>query len=899
MVRILAIDDERNVLLSLRDRVKFSKQAIEFICFGIDVNVLSKNQEDFESEVSESFIKFVQDGHAIDYDVILLDFSMPKRNARSILEELQNDKLPPVIVMSADNNAIHNHIIGLLQKNYAKRYIYKSSSLFEDELYIYALNVTEEYYNHQMIELLDTLNKEDFSSFDIFAQKLADTFMKQLPDTYVVVRKYDIRTKHLLKANELEGVELSEVIDKTYDKRLFDVLSSENGYKIDNNFNFKDYPKLQKKFGDSAKSLIIRIGKKQSPQGIINIIKKSTDFSLQDFTVKSIKSSIDSLNVNIVNIEQASNFNKVLRFLSDIMSEENENEILKKYTKIIHEIFNKNHSENKTTLKTLTPGTDILELLCKGDCQVDRDAFEPKIMDKSISSTVFRENISILTYDTRKMDEVWARFKEVYKKINGFDIDESEKIEFYETAKSIEMRSGLCVPISSFSRDDRGGVFGVINLESSIPSYYNIREMKYLFNMSQVVGGRIESIRNQKLLNGLLESSVTIDYKDKLNGIRKVLKDYLGFFSLSIFTDNDNKLKLEDIVLDDDNINIAEIKEKYSAILKDSEEFRGTVLDKVEKYFREGNSFFYLPEIYNAPIHMVGRFQDEKLTIQKKDNKEIELSVSEQGFYKVESYYAQAIRHKQELIGILVLEFKVSNPMLNHNLEIIEKVTELLGVIYLSKDDRAKDEIRDLYIQEYVRSFQSNFKHIVYNYYKDVEHLLDREKTPEILQAFREILNISRHYDGILESDSYKEIINILVDEFLDRRTNNIVVKIQLDDFKVFDSRKEFLYILFFHLFSNAKAILENVDKPLVTIKSYIKNGFLYIKVHDNGKLPNHPERIFEEAYSERHDKGGFGLFHLKNRIEDKGGEITFLTKPKKHFRVTIPLNKIGEQNEE
>ncbi|HIP29737.1 MAG TPA: HAMP domain-containing histidine kinase [Sulfurospirillum arcachonense] len=160
-------------------------------------------------------------------------------------------------------------------------------------------------------------------------------------------------------------------------------------------------------------------------------------------------------------------------------------------------------------------------------------------------------------------------------------------------------------------------------------------------------------------------------------------------------------------------------------------------------------------------------------------------------------------------------------------------------------------------------------------------------------------MNISRHYDGILESDSYKEIIDILVDEFLDKKTNKIVVEKQLDDFKVFDGRKEFLYILFFHLFSNAKAILENVDKPLVTIKSYIKNGFLYIKVHDNGKLPNYPKRIFEEAYSERHDKGGFGLFHLKNRIEDKGGEIKFLVEPKKHFRITIPLNRIGEQNEE
>ena len=50
MVRVLAIDDERNILSSLKDRVCLSKQPIEFVRFGIDINYLSSKQDIFETE---------------------------------------------------------------------------------------------------------------------------------------------------------------------------------------------------------------------------------------------------------------------------------------------------------------------------------------------------------------------------------------------------------------------------------------------------------------------------------------------------------------------------------------------------------------------------------------------------------------------------------------------------------------------------------------------------------------------------------------------------------------------------------------------------------------------------------------------------------------------------------
>ena len=726
--------------------------------------------------------------------------------------------------------------------------------------------------------------------------------MAQLPNTYVVVREYNVKNKTLILSNELENITLQKVISRKSDKRLFDVLDSDIGYKIDNNFSVEDYSELREAFGKTIKSLIIRIGKQKSPQGMIIIFKKNTHFSFENFLVKSIKISIDSLNANM--IEQTMTFNRMLRFIPDIMNESNEEKILEKYTKMVDELYNQNHIKNKTTLKMLRPGKDILELFCKGACDIDRNEFSPNLSNNSISSRVVTENISILTYDSRDMDEVWSRFKEVHQKIYGFEIEESKKIEFHQTAKDkqtqekIEMRSGLCVPISSFSNNSAGSVFGVLNLESEKVNYYTIKQMKILFNMSLIVGGRIESIRNQKLLDGLFQSSRTIDYKGKVHIIERVLQEYLGFFSLNIFQIEENgKLKLETVIVEDPKLNTTEIKQKYNKVLKNEDEYKKTALYQAEKYFKIGYSIFYVPELHKVPIYIIGKFKEDKLKLETKNSYEQELKVYHQDDYDVKSYYAQAIRYNGQLMGILVLGFQIANPMVNYDLRLIEKVTDLLGVIYLSQDKKIQDEMKDNYIQSYIRNFKSNFRHIVYSHYHDVVPFLDKDKTPEILHAFREIIDITKHYDNTLDNDSYLAIVNILIDEFL-RPTKSIKIETQIEDFKVFENKKEFLYILFFHLFSNAKAILEKVNNPLVRIESYISNNLLYIKVYDNGKLPDNPNKIFEDNYSERHDKGGFGLFHIRNRVEEKDGEIKFLVEPSKHFRITIPLNKIGEKDE-
>ena len=801
-------------------------------------------------------------------------------------------------MMSADSSATHQHILEILQNGQAKRYIYKNSPLFENELTIYAKNIIEESYNHQMVDILEEVNQDEFSTFETFAEKLAKTFMNKLSSTYVVVRKYDVKTKTLIKANDLLGVELQNVIDKEYDSRLFDVLESSEGYVIDNNFDLRGYVSLQKKFGNSIQSLIIRVGSKQSPQGIVNIFKDNKDIPLTDFLVKSIKKNIDNLNKSLVlKLEQTRIINKILTFLANIMNESDEDKILDRYTQLIHERYNQNHVRNKTTLKVLKPGKDILELKCLGN-GCERETFEPKLTDNSISSTAFMENIAILTYDSHNMQEVRQRIQEVYKKIYGYEIDELEKIHFPQTGRDLEMRSGLCIPISSFRNDGNGVVFGVLNLESEQVNYYNIKLMKELFNISQIVGGRIEAIRNERLLDGLLESSRTFEYKLKLKKVTDVLKEYLGFYSLTIFNvEANSKLKLENSVIDDNKVNNVEVEQAYKLLLQDNNKFKETALSQAYEYFQQGYSIFYLPNLESIPEYMLGKFKDGELTTTTKNINSKALKIYHQDFYEVKSYYAQAIRYNQQLIGILVLGFQVANPMIHYDLKIIEKVTELLGVIYLNKDEKFKDERRDFYIQDFIHGFQSNFRHIVYNHYKEVESFLNKEEMPEIENAFREILNISRHYDKVMETDSYKVLVETVIDEFLDN--GKIKIKSIIEDFKVFDKRKEFFYLMFFHLFNNAKAILENVVMPAVTVESNIKDNLLYIKVFDNGGLPNNPQRIFENMYSERHNKGGFGLYHLKEKITDKGGEIVFLEKPKKHFKITIPLEKVGEKNEQ
>jgi len=901
MVRILAVDDERNLLLTLQSRIKLSKQPIEFFCFGIDVEPLSTEQEKFEEEVGDAFISYAQKESILNFDIILLDYAIPKKNAKVILNTLKDIALPPVIIMSANAVATHNHILDILRSGQAKRYIYKNSPLFENELTIYANNILEESYTHKISDVLEELKQEEFNTFEDFAKKFARTFMTRLSYTYVVVHKYDVERRTLITVNEIKGISLEKEIDRKYDSKLFDILESDDGYMIDNHFNLTEYSPLKQRFGDTIQSLIIRIGSKQSPHGIVNIFRENRDIFLTDFLVRSIKKSIDNLNSSIViRLEQTEIINKVLSFLANIMHESDEKKILNDYTRLVHQRYNKNNLRNKTTLKVVRPGKDRLELVAIGDnLELSRCLFNLKLTDNLIESISFRENISILTYDSRDMDEVRSRLQEVYKKIYGFEIESSLKIKFHlhQTSKELEMRSGLCIPISSFRNDGQGAVFGVINLESAEKNYYNIKMMKELFNISQVVGGRIEAIRNQKLLDGLLESSRTLDQKTRLNIVTNVLKEYLGFFSLSIFNvEANSKLKFDNIIIDDDKINNAEVQQAYKKLLKSGKEFKETALAQAYEYFKQGYSIFYIPDLEEVPLYILGKFQDKKLITSSKSITNKTLKVYHKDFYDVKSYYAQAIRYNQELMGILVLEFKVSNPMIHYDLSIIERVTELLGVIYLSSDEKFKDEIRDHYIQDFIRGFQSNFRHIVFNHYNEAKPYFNKEKSPEIENAFREILNASRHYDRVMETGSYKVIVDSIIDEFL----NNKKIKIEksIEDFKVFDKRKEFFYLIFFHIFNNAKAILENIENPSVRIESYIKNDLLYIKVFDNGGLPKNSKRIFELNYSERHNKGGFGLYHLREKISEKGGEIVFLEESKKYFRITIPLERVGEKYE-
>ena len=904
MVRVLVVDDEIHILSSLRDRVLFDKdKKLELIRFGIDICKLPQNQDIFEEIIAEKFIKFVKKEGLSDFDILLLDFAIPNKSGNEILEELKEEILPPVIIMSADDNAIHNEILSLLESAKAKRYIYKNSPFFPDELKIFSRSLVEEYRNQEVIKLLEVLAKkrDKFHSFDKFAKELAKELMARLPDTFVIIRKYDEKREVLKKTHDVEGLKIPEEISKNYDKRLFLSLEKEDGYNIDNEFKLAKFPELKGKLGDKIRFLTIRIGDKEKPIGVINISKKITHFPFNKYFSKTMKFDVDLLSSNITLIEQNEIFNGLLKFLSGIMSKDNESEILNEYVNIVHKLFNEDDSENKTTIKLINPESNELSLYCQGKCDLKRTEFSPKITDRYISSTVFMTNISILIYDTTNLDEAWERFKKVHKKIYGFEMDDNKKFAYYNTAEK-EMKSELCIPISHFDEEKKGGiVFGVLNLESYKKNSYSIKQLKLLYIASQIVASRLEFLRNQKLLEGLLDNMVKLKTDKKIEHIVNLLKSYLGFYSLMIFKKGkmtrEGNLNLEYIKIEDNEINSVEVKREYDDILKNEEKFKKTALHFAEDIFKNGYDIFYIPEIpevEDISYYMLGKFENKKLKTKTLDNENGVLTFYHQKFYRVNSYYAQAIKYKNNFLGMLVIEFKISNPMINYNISMIEKVTKLLGIIYLQKEGKISDEIVNLYIQEHLRRFHSNFRHSAISRYKKIEDELNQKENKKIKDIFDEIINITYYHDKVIESKNYKEIVDIIIKE-LSIKEKKIDIKENVENFNVFENQREFLYMIFFHLLDNAREVLKEKKDPKIAIKSYIKNNLLYIEVYDNGKLPNNPDKIFDKGYSEKHYKGGFGLSHIKEIVSKRGGEIRFI-KNHKYFIITLPFEVIGNK---
>jgi signal transduction histidine kinase len=152
--------------------------------------------------------------------------------------------------------------------------------------------------------------------------------------------------------------------------------------------------------------------------------------------------------------------------------------------------------------------------------------------------------------------------------------------------------------------------------------------------------------------------------------------------------------------------------------------------------------------------------------------------------------------------------------------------------------------------------------------------------------------NIAR--DHIELDKSFKKAMDLLQGEII---KSEAMITHDFSKAKTAYFPQKYMDSILFNLLSNAIKYRSPNKKPQVNIKSYKKDGWMYIEVQDNGQgidLKKHGDKLFKlrKTFHEHPDAKGFGLFITKTQIEAMGGGISLDSTPGEGSTFTVKLNK-------
>ena len=888
-IKVLVVDDDIQMLKKTKERFFMSKNSdkdtIELFLFAIDVN---KQSTFNELEISKQIEEYI-DINGFQFDILLIDFSMANRSGLVVIQNLKSKGFShPIIIMTAHEEVVQEKILDTLKKG-AKSYLYKNQDYFIDELIITANRIMEEYQNEKMISLTKNLVDKTYENFEEFAISFSHQIVDNISNTYCIVRKYEESTGKLLKLHDVEELKIKCEILRDDCSDMFKAIDNETGININNDLNLDKFPELKEPLnGNTLKLLSVRVGSQKNPKGLVNIFRRKIGFNFTERDAYFIKFAVNMLENKIALEEKERNDTNILDFISKIIVSEDEEYICQALSDLVHKEFNNNDDKNtKLTIKFIKLEEDVLSCK-KNSCQqrgVEREDYMPTIQTSfSISATVYKNNIPILINNLDEIEVAQEDFREdYYQKYNYFPRNNEEKFNYIASAKHVTMKSELCIPLAIEKHSDNSDIFpdikilGVLNLESTKIGFYSKKDKTLLEILCKVVALRIDNLRHKQMLDRITDIVKVADDDEKLKKLLNLFKEVTQYHLLTVYTIKDGVIKFEGLDVDKSENRAEIINEiKEATLVK-----KGYVFNLYNRLYEEKEEPIYIETLEED------RDDYYKCVKLKKE---------------IKSLLIQPIFAYDELVGVLTLEYAFETPLMKSETELLGKVANWLGVLYLSEDEHKK-HLNYLLMKRYSEKFSSNFRHSVVNQVKKVEDVLvklaeyDKESVSLIENTFHGIKSIPKHYDNITSAETFREIVEELINSFQHRFDKSIIKVSKLDNPKIHPSRRNMIYIVMFHILDNAFDVLKNNNNPKIAIESYIHDKMFYILLCNNGEKISNLEKIFEPTYTTKPNKGGFGLYHVRQVIYENDGEVKAFNKKNEgvYFEITLPIKENNE----